>query len=165
MFCLAIPSLTISNLSWFMDLMFQLPMQYCSLEHWTLFSLPDTFASDYCFCFGLASFSSGAVSQLFSSSILDTYQTVGFIFQCHIFLSFPIIHGVLKARMLKWFAILFSSEPHFSELFIMTRLSWVTLYGMTHSFIELRKVVVHMICLVSFLWLCLSFSLPSDGWG
>ena len=25
---------------------------------------------------------------------------------------FPIVHGVLKARMLKWFAIPFSSGPH-----------------------------------------------------
>ena len=34
----------------------------------------------------------------------------GVIFQCHIFLH--IAHGILKARMLKWFAIPFSSGPH-----------------------------------------------------
>ena len=28
-----------------------------------------------------------------------------FIFQCHIFLSFHTVHGVLKARILKWFAL------------------------------------------------------------
>ena len=33
------------------------------------------------------------------------------------------------------------------------------------SFIELDKVVVHVISLISFLWLWFSFCLPSDGWG
>ena len=33
--------------------------------------------------------------------------------QCHIFLPFHTVHGVLKARILKWFAIPFSSGPCF----------------------------------------------------
>ena len=37
-----------------------------------------------------------------------------------------------------------------TELSTMTRLSWVALHGMAHSFIELDKTVVHMIRLVSF---------------
>ena len=44
-----------------------------------------------------------------------------------------------------------------SELFTMTRPSWVALHGMAHSFIELDKSVIHMISLVSFLWLWFSF--------
>lgn len=32
----------------------------------------------------------------------------------------------------------------------MTHMSWVTLYGMAHSFIELHKAVIHAIILVSF---------------
>ena len=36
-FTLAISCLTTSNLPWFMDLTFQVPMQYCSLQHWTCF--------------------------------------------------------------------------------------------------------------------------------
>ena len=40
-----------------------------------------------------------------------------------------------------------------SELSTMTRPSWVALHGMTHSFIELDKVVVPVIRLVSFCWL------------
>ena len=32
----------------------------------------------------------------------------------------------------------------------MTHLSWVALYGMAHSFIELDKAIVHVIRLVSF---------------
>ena len=35
-----------------------------------------------------------------------------------------------------------------SELFTMTRLSWVVLQGMAHSFIELGKAVVHVLSLV-----------------
>ena len=36
-----------------------------------------------------------------------------FLFQCQIFLPFLAVHGVLKARILKWFAIPFSSGPCF----------------------------------------------------
>ena len=52
--------------------------------------------------------------------------------------------------MLNWFTIPFSSGPHFAELSTMTRLSWVALHGMAHSFIELGEAVVHVINLVSF---------------
>ena len=44
--------LATSNLSWFMDLAFQVPMQYCSLQHWTLLLSPVTSTTGYCFCFG-----------------------------------------------------------------------------------------------------------------
>ena len=59
----------------------------------------------------------GAISPLFSSSIFGTYQPGKFIFQCPIFLPFHTVHGVLKARMLKRFAIPFSSGPHFVIIF------------------------------------------------
>ena len=38
-----------------------------------------------------------------------------------------------------------------SELSTMTRLSWVALHGMAHSFIELEKGVIHVISLTNFL--------------
>ena len=50
-FTLAISCLTTSNLPWFMDLTFQLPMQYCSLQHQTLLLSPVTSTTGY-FCFG-----------------------------------------------------------------------------------------------------------------
>ena len=50
-----------------------------------------------------------------------------------------------------------------SELSTMTRLSWVALHGMAHSFIEFYKAVIHVISLISFLWLWFSFCLLSDG--
>ena len=113
MFTLAVSSLTTSNLPWFMYLTFHVPMQYCSLQHqtisitthihnWALFSL--------WLCLFLLS---GVIFLLFSSTILGTYQPVEFIFQCHIFWPFHTIHGILKARILKWFAIPFSGGPHF----------------------------------------------------
>ena len=37
----------------------------------------------------------------------------GFLFQYPIILPFHTVHGVLKARIVKWFAIPFSSGPHF----------------------------------------------------
>ena len=49
---LAISFLTTSNLPWFMDLTFQVPMQYCSLQHRTLLLSPGTSTNGYCFCFG-----------------------------------------------------------------------------------------------------------------
>ena len=47
-FTLAISCLTTSNLPWFMDLTFQVPMQYCSLKHWTLLLSPITSTTGYC---------------------------------------------------------------------------------------------------------------------
>ena len=49
-----------------------------------------------------------AVPPLFSSSLLGTYRPGEFIFQCCIFLPFHTLHGVLKIKILKWFAIPFS---------------------------------------------------------
>ena len=54
---------------------------------------------------------SGVISPLISSSILGTYRPGEFIFQCPIILLFHTVHGILKARILKWLAIPFSSGP------------------------------------------------------
>ena len=55
---------------------------------------------------------SEVISPWISSSILSTYQPGEFLFQYPIILPFHTVHGVLKARLLKWFAIPFSSGPH-----------------------------------------------------
>ena len=52
-----------------------------------------------------------------------------------------------------------------SEFSAMTHPSWVALHSMAHTFIELDKAVIHVISLVSFLWLWFSFCLPSEGEG
>ena len=74
MFTLAISCLTTSNLPWFMDLTFQVSMQYCSLQHQTLLPSPITSTTECCFCFGCLFILFGVISPLFSSSILDTYR-------------------------------------------------------------------------------------------
>ena len=52
MFTLAISCLTTSILPWFIDLTFQVPMQYCFLQYQTLLLSPVASAAVYCFCFG-----------------------------------------------------------------------------------------------------------------
>ena len=74
-------------------------------------------------------------------------------FSIPFFLPFHTVHGVLKARILKWFAIPFSSGPHFVR---PLHHDPSVLGGPIHawlSFFELDKTVVHVIRLASFLWL------------
>ena len=133
-----------------MDLTFQVPIQYCSLQHQNLFH-HQSHPQLVLFLLWVPPFIlSGFISLLISSSILVTYQPGEFIFQCPIFLPFHTVHGVLKARILKWFAIPFSSEPYFVRT-LHHDPSWVALHGMAHSFIELDKAVVRVIRLISFL--------------
>ena len=160
MFTLAISCLTTSNLPWLMDLTFQVPMQYCSLQHWTL--LPST--TGCCFCFGsISSFflelflhwspvAQGAPTDLGSSS-----------FSVLSFCLFILFMGF--SRQEYWSCLPFPSpvDHILSELFTTTHLSWVALHGIAHSFIELDKAVAHVIRLVSFLWWWFSVCLPSDG--
>ena len=164
MFTFAISCLTTANLPWFIELTFQVPMQYCSLQHLTLLSPPNTSTAECHFRFDSLFIPSGAISPFFSSGILDTYQPGGFIFQCHIFLPFHTVHGALKAKC--WSGLPFPSpvDHVLSELSTMTHPSWVALHSMVHGFSELDKSVVHVISWISFLWLWFSFCLPSDWW-
>ena len=56
---------------------------------------------------------SGVISPLISSSVLGTYWPAKFLFQYPIILPSHTVHGILKARILKWFAIPISSGPRF----------------------------------------------------
>ena len=111
-FTLAISCLTTSNLPWFMDLTFQVPMQYFSLQPRTLLLSPVTSTAGCSFFFGsIPSF----FLELFLHWSPVAYWAptdLGFLFQYPIILPFHTVHGVLKARILKWFAIPFSSGPH-----------------------------------------------------
>ena len=88
MFTLAISWMITSYLPWFRDLTFQVPMQYCSLQHQTLFPSQVTSTTRHCFALALFLHSSGVISPLISSSILGTCQPGEFIFQCLIFCLF-----------------------------------------------------------------------------
>ena len=84
--------------------------------------------------------------------MLGTYQPGEFIFQYPIFLPFHTVHGVMKARILKWFAIPFSSGPHFVvTLYLDLSILGGPTVSLAHSFFELDKAVVHVISWVIFL--------------
>ena len=55
MFTLAISCLITSNFPWFVNLTFQVPMQYCSLQHRALLLSPATSTGGRCFHFGSVS--------------------------------------------------------------------------------------------------------------
>ena len=108
---------------------------------------------------------SDAISLLFSSSMLGQYWPGEFLFKCHFLLLFMLF--MQFSRQACWSALPFPSPVYhvLSECFTMTHVSYVALHCMAHSFTELVMAVIHVISLVSFLWLCFSFCLPSDGWG
>ena len=154
MFTLVISCMTTSNLPWFMGLHSRfLCKELCSLQHQTLLPSPVPFTTGCCFCFGSIPFIlSGVIYPLIFSSILGTYRPGEFILQCPISLPFHTVHGVLKARILKWFAIPFSSGPHSVRLLhhypsVLRGLkAWL-------SFTDLDKAVVRVTRLPSCLWL------------
>ena len=164
MFILAIFCLTTSNLPWFMDLTFQVPMQYCSLQHRTLLPSPVTSTTGCCFCFG-------CVSSFFLELVLHQSPVAYWApsdlgssaFSVLYFCLFILFWGF--SRQEYWSGSPFPSpvDHVLLELTTMTHPSWVALQGMAHSFIELDKAVVHVIRLVNFLWLWFSVCLPCDG--
>ena len=92
----------------------QVPMQYCSSQHQTLLPLPVTSTTGYCFHFGsVPSF----FQELFLHSSPVAYWADTSLgsssFSVIIFSPSLTVHGVLKARIVKRFAVPFSSGPHF----------------------------------------------------
>ena len=142
-----------------MDLTFQVPMQYCSLQHRTVLPSPVTSTTGCCFCFG--SVSSFFLELFLHSSPVacwaptnpgsSSFSNVSF----YIFIMF-----MGFSRQEYWSGLPFPSslDRVLSERSTMTHLSWMALHGMAHSFTELDKTVVHVIRLVSFLWLWFSLS-------
>ena len=134
-----------------MDLTFQVSMQYCSLQHWTLPLSPVTSTTGYIFFLWLHAFIlSEVISPLISSGLLGTYQPGEFPFYCPIILPFHTVHGILKVKLVNWFGIPFSSDHILSDLSTMVRPSWVAPRAWL-NFIELDKAVVCVIRLASFL--------------
>ena len=154
MFTLAISCLTTSNLPWFMDLTFQVPMQYCSLHHQTLLPSPVTYTTGYCFCFG--SISSFFLELFLHLSPVAYWAPNDLGSSSFSILSFCLLILFMGfSRQENWSGLPFPSPVHHipSDLSTMTLLSWVALHSMAHSFTELDKAVVHVIRFISFLWL------------
>ena len=153
MFTLVISCLITSNLPWFMDLPFQVPMQYCFLQHQTLLPPPDTSTTGCCFCFGSA-YSFLLKFFLCSSAVAYWVPTDlgSSSFSVRSFCLFILFIGF--SRQEYWGVFLFPSlvDHILSELSTMIHMSWVALHSIAHSFIELDEVVIHVISLVSFVW-------------
>ena len=135
-------------------------MQYCFLHHGTLFPSPVTSTTGCCFCFGSVS--------LFFLELFLHWSPVAYLaptdlwsssFSVLSFCLFILFMGF--SRQEYWSGLPFPSpvDHILSELSTMIHLFWVALYGVAYSFVELDKAVVHVIRLVSFLWLWFSFCL------
>ena len=131
MFTLVISCSTVSNLPWFMDLTFQVSMQYCSVQHQTL--LPDTSTTECHFLFAPAAlfFLKLLVIALCSSPV--AYYTlsdmVGSSSSVISFCLFILFMGC--SRQEYWSSLPFPPlvDHILSELSTMTCPSWVALYG------------------------------------
>ena len=135
-----------------------------SLQHWTLLPWPVTSTTGHFFRFG-------SVSSVFLELFLH-WSPVAYwastdlgssSFSVLCFCLFILFMGF--SRQEYWSGLSFPSpvDHVLSELSTMIHPSWVALHGMSHSFIELDKAVVHMIDWIRFLWLWFSFFLPSEG--
>ena len=153
MFTLAISCLTTSNLPWFMDLTFQVPMQYCSLQHRILPLSPVPFTTGCCFCFG--SFPLFFLEFFLHWSPVAYWAPTDLGSSPFSVLSFPFSYcswgsqgkntEVVGHSLLQWTTICQTSPP------------WPIHLGWPHmawlGFIELDKAVVHVIRLASCPWL------------
>ena len=156
--------LTTSNLPWFMDLTFQVPVQSCSLQHRTLLLSPVPSTAGYCFCFGsIPSF----FLELFLHWSPVAYwhlPTWGIPLSVSYHFAFSYCSWgsqgknteVVCHSLLQW------------TTFCQTCPPWPARPGWPHtawlSFIELDKAVVRVIRLASFLWLwfqCVCPLMPS----
>ena len=154
MFTLATSCLTTSNLPWFVDLTFQVPIQYCCLKCQTLLLSPVTSTTGCCFCFGsihsffLELFLHRSPVAYWAPTYLgsSSFSVLSFCF---------FILSMWFSRQKYWSGLPFPSpmDHILSEISTMTLPSSVALHIMAHNFIELDKAVVHVIRLVSFLWL------------
>ena len=133
-----------------MDLTFQVPMQYCSLQHRTLSPSPVTATTGSCFCFG-------CISSFFLDLFLHWFPVTYWAptdlgcssFSILLFCLFILFMGISRQEYWSGLPFLFPVDHILSELSTITHPSWVALHSMAHSFIELDKAVVHGVRLVS----------------
>ena len=129
-------------------------MQYCSLQHQTLFPSPVTSIAGCCFCFGsIPSFFLELFLHWSPAAYWAPTDLGSSSFSVLCFCLFILFTGFSRQEYWSGLPFLSPVDHILSELSTMTHLSWVALHGMAHSFTEIDKAVVHVIRLVSFLWL------------
>ena len=125
-----------------MDLTFQVPMQYCSLQHRTLLLSPVTYTAGYCFCFG-------SIPSFILESFLHVSPVAYWVptnlgsssFSILSFCLFILLMGF--SRQEYWSGLPFPSpvDHILSDLSTMTRPSWVAPQAWL-GFTELDKALV-----------------------
>ena len=115
-FTFAISYLTTSNLPWFMDLTFQLPMKYCSLQNQTLLLLPVTSTTGFCFILA------PSLHSFWSYFSTDLQLHFGHLptWGVHLSVSYLCLFKLFMgfSRQEDWFAIPLSSGPHLLGMFV-----------------------------------------------
>ena len=163
MLTLAISCLTISNSPRFMDLAFQflsdivlyiIRLYFHHQTHPHL-GIVSALAQPHSFLLELCLYSSPVAYWAPINQGTSSFSVISFCLFI-LFIGF--------SRQEYWSVLPFPSpvDHVLSEIFTMTCPSWVALHGISHSFTELDKAVVHVIVLISFLWLWFSSCLPSD---
>ena len=134
------------------------PMRYCSLQHRTLLLSPVTSTTGRCFALAVSLY---FLELFLHSSPVAYWAPTDLGSSSFSVISFClVILFMALSKQEYWSGLPFPSlvDHILSQLSTMTHLSWVALCGMAPSFIELDKAVIHVICLVSFLWLWFSFN-------
>ena len=152
-FTLPISCLTTSNLPLFMDLTFQVPMQYFSLRHRTLILSPVTSTTGYSFCFS-------SITSFFLELFLHwspvaywaptNLRSSSFIIL--LFCIFLLLMGFSRQEYWSGLPFHFPVDCILSDLSTMTRPSWVVPHSMA-QFQWVRQDWGPVIRLACFLWL------------
>ena len=131
-------------------------MQYCSLQHRTLLPSPGTST--------IGCFFVGSISLLFLKLFLHWYPVAYWVptnlacssFCVLIFLPFILFMGFSRQEYWSVLPFPYPVDHILSEISTMTHPSPVALHGKARSFTELDTAAVHVIKLVSSLWLWFS---------
>ena len=130
-----------------MALTFQVPLQYCSLQHWALLLSPVTSATGCCFCFGSVS---SFFLELFLHWSLVAYWAPTDLgsssFSVLSFCFFILFMGF--SRQEYWSGLPFSSpvDHILSELSTMPCPCWVALQGMWSDWLVFCDCDFHFVC-------------------
>ena len=121
-----------------MDLTFQVPTQYCSLQHWILLSSPGTSTTEHHFRFASATFfflellaNALRTSPLAYWTLLDLEVSSSSVIS---FLPFILFLGFSRQEYWSGFPFALPGDHVLSELSTVTHLSWGVLHGIAHSF-------------------------------
>ena len=146
-----------------MNLTFQVPMQYCSLQHQTLLSSPITSTTGCCFCFG--SISSFFLELFLHWSPIAYWAPINLGSSSFSVLSFCLFILFMGfSRQEYWSGLPFPCpvDHVLWELSTMTCPSWVALHGMAHgcgpcgSFlgVSLFGFILFVTLCASCIWIC-----------